>query len=95
MPPHVARLEWGKGGGVVEQRVEVASGACCSGGRGMEVGKEQQAGSRRKQMALYQSSCGHYCLLSTKRWWRFTSPTTDNWKSAPAMVSVNTEAVFI
>ena len=31
----------------------IASGACCSGGDGMEEGKEQQAQTRRKLAALY------------------------------------------
>src|SRR5450755_1658121 len=64
-PPCVARLGWAVRGEGVEQDVEGANGACCSGGRGMEVRKEQQARVRRKQVALYPLHCGQFSLLST------------------------------
>ena len=60
MPPRVARPGWGDEG--VEQHGAVANGACCSGGRGMEVRKEQQASVRRKQVALYPLHCGQFSL---------------------------------
>ncbi len=39
------------------RNVEDASGACCPGGVGIEVGKGQQAGARR--VAVYSHHCGH------------------------------------
>ena len=74
----------------VERNVEVASGACCSGGGGMEVGKEQQAGARRKRAALYRFHCGQSSPVSTNWQRRITRPTTDNWNTAHFVVSVNT-----
>ena len=41
---------------------EDASEACCSGGVGMEEGKEQQAKARTHPAALYGNHCGHIAL---------------------------------
>lgn len=59
-PPHFDRLRWGgKWVRQLRRNVEDASGACCSGGVGMEVGKEQQVGARRNPAVVYLDHCGH------------------------------------
>ena len=81
--------------GQSRRNVEDASGACCSGGDGMEVGKEQQAQARKKQAAHYQPHCGQSSHVSTNGQWRITGPTADNERCDSLAMSVNTEAVLI
>ncbi len=61
----------------VDQNAKDASGACCPGGVGMEVGKGQQAGARTKQAAVYPHHCGQDERLSGKRLWAFIQTTAD------------------
>jgi hypothetical protein len=81
--------------GQSRRNAEDASGACCSGGDGMEEGKEQEAQARRKPLALYLPYCGQPSHMSTNWRWRITGPTADNWRCDDRAMPVNPEAVLI
>ncbi|SRR6266568_3507951 len=59
----------------VERNAKDASGACCPGRVGMEVGKGQQAQARR--MAVYSYHCGQDGQMSGKRPWANRQTTAD------------------
>jgi hypothetical protein len=94
-PPHVARLEWGKGGGVVEQHVEVASGACCCGGRGMKGGEGTAGGSSQKTGGALSVWLRTLLPPEHKEVVALYQPDHGQLEIAPAIVSVNTEAVLV